>query len=816
MKPQSNGYKKIYPDLPVRSENVPQNSSTLKPSISVRNPQTPNGPQRKPTVFPTSFSDDTKPYAVSTPPEQTAFRTILPSSPKLIKTHRRQSGSLSSISPKPNLTQAKPRSQYTGKVEEVDDSFKGQPSRISGCRKSEPSANGLAADIQRLNLNELPNTPSKRKPRQSEPAQTYGSSPSQSSSNHKRTPKPTVDPTSSTDSGKPTYALFNLSRSHDYPLSDTTLEYSDYRLKPHQAYARLVMAEMERNGRRGGILADEMGLGKTLEMLVRIKDDKLNAIKRGEDIGPTLVVGPKSILLQWQEEIRRMFCHDERLRCIIYHGSDRGKRFSEILGETDIVLTTYGILKNDYDLSLKDPATDSTDTTTDNTDTATPNKTATPGKKSTLNKKATSNEKATPANLFRLIWRRLVLDEAHEIRNPEAKKTLAALAVKAVLVWCLTGTPIQNRLLDLYSFFHLLGIEDFSDLQWYKDNIEGSKKKPPYTPNPGGQVKLKELLEKVMLRRLKSDRVNGSPILELPELRINILDCQFSPPERRFYIALETRMRHIIEELSRQLDEGDIHFYTTAWVILLRLRQACLHPALLVKERQVEQDVEDAGSKEKRRDVSQTDDKCPLCRRTTVSASHKRECQELIDMAKIFRRSLASMKIKITLEILREIRARPGSEKTIIFSQFTSMLDILQPFLEKQGIRFSRLDGTMDMKNRQEHLKNLKEMPRVTVILVSLMAGGVGLNLTECNNVILFDLWWNPAVEEQAFARAHRMGQTKPVNVYKLVTQNTVEGRIMELQDAKRKIATETLDRNEVDNMQSLSKEQLLHLMSGR
>ncbi|KAJ4480026.1 P-loop containing nucleoside triphosphate hydrolase protein, partial [Lentinula aciculospora] len=133
------------------------------------------------------------------------------------------------------------------------------------------------------------------------------------------------------------------------------------------------------------------------------------------------------------------------------------------------------------------------------------------------------------------------------------------------------------------------------------------------------------------------------------------------------------------------------------------------------------------------------------------------------------------------LDILREIKARPGNEKTIIFSQFTSMLDLLEPFLKGQNIHFSRLDGTMNMYKCKEELQAIKTEPNVTVILVSLMAGGTGLNLIECNNVILFDLWWNPAVEEQDFGRAHRMGQTRIVNVYKLVTTDTVERRIMEV-----------------------------------
>ncbi|KAJ3744141.1 P-loop containing nucleoside triphosphate hydrolase protein [Lentinula detonsa] len=602
-----------------------------------------------------------------------------------------------------------------------------------------------------------------------------------------------ADAFNSTNPEKAVFELFSEHRSYDYQQLDTTLEYSDYKLMPHQAYGRKWMADQESDGRNGGIVADEMGLGKTLQALVRIKDDRISAIARGGTVGPTLVVGPKSILLQWEEEIRRTFHFDERLICKIYHGANRSLAD---LDKTDIVLTTYGILNSDHE--------------------------STEGMYSYFDTRLLlilmlNVNKATKwtrrYGLFRHSWRRLILDEAHEIRNPGTKKAKAAFAVNAEYRWCLTGTPIQNKLYDLFSLFHLLGVKDFSEDQWFKRNIEAPGARSRNSIRPGAQRLLKIALGSAMLRRLKTDEVNGCPILSLPPLQITVWNCQFSPSEREFYDALEARMKDIIEELLNQLEHGDIRFYSTAWVLLLRLRQACLHPSLLIEQR-LEQVADDVGSKERRQDVSNKDNRCLLCRNQTNSDKHKEECGRFIDMAKIFSRNQASTKIKITLGLLREIKTRPGNEKTIIFSQFTSMLNIIEPFLQRQGIRFARLDGTMDMNRRKQQLSDIKEMPRVTVILVSLRTGGVGLNLTECNNVILFDLWWNPAVEEQAFARAHRMGQIRPVNVYKLVTENTVEERIMELQDRKKKLATETLDRDEIENLKKLSKKELLSLMA--
>ncbi|KAJ3795167.1 P-loop containing nucleoside triphosphate hydrolase protein [Lentinula aff. detonsa] len=736
--------------------------------------KSPRSRHTKPLIFSESFADDVKPHPVSIPPEENAFYNVFATFAQLA-THKKRSGQSGS-------DLLKPKSKFTGvKVEKVEDEdflFGGsQPASRSGPRKSEPGSS-LADRMSSIQLNERsssPNTPAARRkqPRKLEsiPASTsYEPKPPSSLSSSNNQGNLPADAFNSTNPEKAVFELFSEHRSYDYQQLDTTLEYSDYKLMPHQAYGRKWMADQESDGRNGGIVADEMGLGKTLQALVRIKDDRISAIARGETVGPTLVVGPKSILLQWEEEIRRTFHFDERLICKIYHGANR------YLDKTDIVLTTYGILNSDHE------STEATKWT-------------------------------RRYGLFKHSWRRLILDEAHEIRNPGTKKAKAAFAVNAEYRWCLTGTPIQNKLYDLFSLFHLLGVKDFSEDQWFKRNIEAPGARSRNSIRPGAQRLLKIALGSTMLRRLKTDEVNGCPILSLPPLQITIWDCQFSPSEREFYDALEARMKDIIEELLNQLEQGDIRFYSTAWVLLLRLRQACLHPSLLIEQR-LEQVADDVGSKERRQDVSNKDNRCLLCRNQTNSDKHKEECGRFIDMAKIFSRNQASTKIKITLDLLREIKTRPGNEKTIIFSQFTSMLNIIEPFLQRQGIRFARLDGTMDMNRRKQQLSDIREMPRVTVILVSLRTGGVGLNLTECNNVILFDLWWNPAVEEQAFARAHRMGQIRPVNVYKLVTENTVEERIMELQDRKKKLATETLDRDEIENLKKLSKKELLSLMA--
>ncbi|GAW06048.1 hypothetical protein LENED_007941 [Lentinula edodes] len=506
-------------------------------------------------------------------------------------------------------------------------------------------------------------------------------------------------------------------RFHDYDKCGMVIEYSNLRLRSHQAYARLWMADRESNGRNGGIVADEMGLGKTIQTLVRIYDDKLRALAAGEKLSPTLIVGPKSILIQWDEEIQRFFLPDKKPSCIIYHGPNRDVKYNE----------------------------------------------------------------------------------AHEIRNVSTKKAQAAFAVNAEHRWCLTGTPVQNRISDLFSLFHFLRVKNFSNAQWFRSNIEY-----PVTKNDKKDVAqanrlLKLALSHIMLRRLKTDYVNGLPILVLPELKIQVRHCDLSTPEREFYDALKARMQDVLGEVSKRSERGNLRLHSTAWVLVLRLQQD--------------------QTKVKYEDGSENDNKCPLCSVRlggsigNESASHREACVRFIETAKRFGKNEPSSKITTALNILREIKARPGNEKTIIFSQFTSVLNLIEPFLKKQDIRFSRLDGMMDMKKRNKKLNALQTDPNVTVVLISLMAGGTGLNITTCNNIVLFDLWWNPAVEEQAFARAHRIGQSKTVNVYKLITQDTVEMRIMELQDKKRKLALNALVWDDHENIKELSNDEISQLL---
>jgi len=190
---------------------------------------------------------------------------------------------------------------------------------------------------------------------------------------------------------------------------------------------------------------------------------------------------------------------------------------------------------------------------------------------------------------------------------------------------------------------------------------------------------------------------------------------------------------------------------------------------------------------------------CQLCQTPLSSSTTGTHCSDCSDFAeKARRKSIAmgpasnlppdSAKIRKILELLQQIDLRDDQEKTIIFSQFTGMLDLIQPFLMAEGIKHVRYDGSMSKDKREASLEKIRSSKSTRVILISFKAGSTGLNLTACNNVILVDLWWNPALEEQAFDRAHRFGQTRDVNIFKLTIEKTVEDRILMLQEKKREL----------------------------
>jgi len=274
-------------------------------------------------------------------------------------------------------------------------------------------------------------------------------------------------------------------------------------------------------------------------------------------------------------------------------------------------------------------------------------------------------------------------------------------------------------------------------------------------------------------------------------------------------------------------------------VLLLRLRQACDHPSLTISG-----DLKDGMPDTLRKDSADVsvigdDDMdglatlmqgmavkslCATCQQTLEPEEemHCRACRKAIisvvqnamsEDGAVYR----SAKIRKVLELLEHIKRHEGGvQKTIIFSQFVKMIDLISPALKEMGIRHVRYDGSMRPQDREKALSDIQKRPEIRVILISTKAGNSGLNLTCCSNVILVDPWWNPAVEEQAFDRAHRIGQTRDVNIYKLIVPDTVEDRILQLQEKKRALAKAALEGGKLAKGNKLDMAELVGLFTRR
>ena len=378
--------------------------------------------------------------------------------------------------------------------------------------------------------------------------------------------------------------------------------------------------------------------------------------------GRSLVAVPTSVLRNWMNEAERF---RPELSLCLYHGPRR-----ELDEQAHLTITSHGLLRQDRE------------------------------------------------KLSAVDWDTVVIDEAQAIRNPETDLARAAFALRARFRVSLTGTPVENRLKDLWSQLHFLnpgllgGLTDFD--KRYMRPIEDGEAEP--------LERLRERLRPFFLRRLKSE---VAP--ELPPRTEITLWSELSEPEEELYEALRLAARRDV--LAKLEAKGNV---LAALEALLRLRQAACHPALV------------PGQEAK-----------------------------------------TSSKTELLLDSLETTTAE--GHKSLVFSQWTSMLNLLEPHLRERGLPFLRLDGST--RDRGDVVRRFQEDEGTSVFLISLKAGGTGLNLTAADHVFLFDPWWNPAVEEQAFDRAHRIGQDKPVFVHRLIASGTVEERILDLQREKKNLA---------------------------
>ncbi|KAK4687668.1 hypothetical protein P7C73_g2453, partial [Tremellales sp. Uapishka_1] len=582
------------------------------------------------------------------------------------------------------------------------------------------------------------------------------------------------------------------------------------KLMPHQVRGVRWMRMRESGRKYGGILADDMGLGKTVQTLARICEGVATAAeKKAGYKGGTLIIAPLAVMEQWATEVRTK-TQPGRLKVTTHHGASRTK-LGQKLETYDVVITTFQTVASEC--TAHETNTKLVESNSDSDSDAS----LKIGRKALKGK---SKAKKGPGSaLFQVRWLRIVVDEAQNIKNRKTKAAKACVALRAKYRWCLTGTPIQNNVEELFSLFQFLRARPLDNWATFSSRISKLVK--------SGQTKLamKRLhvvLKAVMLRRTKDAKIDGKPILNLPDRTVKVVECPFDEEERAFYAALEQKTSLTFNKFLK--NGAAMQDYTSMLTMLLRLRQACDHPSLVTASLAIDKDAIDNKPVDPKMDERDEGDeladmlgglgvaggkKCQVCfiELENPTASHCTDCEDLARRARATSMESSglppdSAKIRMLLKLLNDIEERSKStEKSIVFSQFTSFLNLIEPFLKEKDIKYVRYDGSMRNDKRVESLEQIKSSPSVRVILISFKAGSTGLNLTCCNNVVLMDLWWNPALEDQAFDRAHRLGQKLDVNIFKLTIAETVEDRILALQNNKRELAKAALSGEGVKNM---------------
>ena len=441
----------------------------------------------------------------------------------------------------------------------------------------------------------------------------------------------------------------------------------------------------------GGILADEMGLGKTLQII-----SVLLSAKNDGAIGTSIVVCPASLIYNWKDEFEK-YAPSLSVMPVVGTQAERGKIIDKY-AKWDVLITSYDLLKRD--VSLYEDC----------------------------------------AFLYE------VIDEAQYIKTHTTSASKSVKVLKSRYRFALTGTPIENRLSELWSIFDFLMPGFLYGYDTFKKELE-----TPITKNhdENASARLKKMVSPFILRRLKTDVLK-----DLPEKTEEVHSVKFSTEQQKLYDGQVVHMKQMLSsEDPQNFSKDKIKILAE----LTKIRQICCDPSLLFENYDGE--------------------------------SAKREaCIDLIHSA---------------IE---------GEHRILLFSQFTSMLDLLKKDLDSEGIEYYEITGATP-KHLRLDLVNKFNTGSVPLFLISLKAGGTGLNLTGADIVIHYDPWWNAAAQNQATDRAHRIGQTKPVTVYKLIVKNSIEEKILKMQEMKLSLADEILS-GESTSIGSLSKEELLELLS--
>ena len=486
---------------------------------------------------------------------------------------------------------------------------------------------------------------------------------------------------------------------------DELAEPADFvgKLRPYQRRGAGWLWYLRRLG-LGACLADDMGLGKTIEAIGLLLHARAVAAAQGIVLTPTLLICPTSVVANWRHEIERFA---PTMQAMVHHGSGRldGTDFAAALAEHDLVITSYGTARRDIDL------------------------------------------------LQKIEWSTLILDEAQNIKNPAAKQTQAVRRIPAASRIALTGTPVENRLLELWSIMEFLNPGYLGSREHFRQQYVLPIERYNDESAAG---ELRRLVQPFLLRRLKTD---PTIISDLPEKNEMVVYCPLSKEQARLYNDV------VSETMARVEQSQGIQRRGLVLSLLLKLKQVCNHPAHYLGQEK------------------------PLTGRSGKLSRLTAMVEEALSV----------------------------DDRALIFTQFVEMGHLLKAHLEENfGREVLFLHGGTPAAKRDQMVQAFQaEKGGPSIFILSLRAGGVGLNLTRANHVFHFDRWWNPAVENQATDRAFRIGQKRTVQVYKFVVAGTLEERIHELIESKQNLAASIVGSGE-EWLAELDTDQLRQMLALR